>query len=155
MTKLADELDEIRRLGLTIKNVHHLGRAADMLRLLAAKSAAPVGFVLMPVEATREMTMAGCDSLPSCEHVFGHAGEMLRNAYRKMVSVAAAPPPSPPAPVGEAVSNEQLAEWLYYDCGVAVYACGELAEEIVKYFEVRVRQGVELVAPANPGNTEP
>ena len=45
------------------------------------------GFVLMPVEATREMTMAGCDSLPACEHVFGYAGEMLRNAYRKMVEV--------------------------------------------------------------------
>lgn len=44
-------------------------------------------YVLMPREATREMTMAGCDSLPSCEHVFGHAGEILRNAYRKMVEV--------------------------------------------------------------------
>lgn len=46
-------------------------------------------YVLMPREATRAMTMAGCDMLPSCEHVFGHAGEMLRNAYRKMVEVAA------------------------------------------------------------------
>jgi hypothetical protein len=44
-------------------------------------------YVLMPKEATRTMTMAGCDSLPSCEHVFGYAGEMLRNAYRKMVEV--------------------------------------------------------------------
>jgi len=46
-------------------------------------------FVLVPREATRAMTMAGCDNLPSCEHIFGHAGEILRNAYRKMVEVAA------------------------------------------------------------------
>ena len=50
--------------------------------------------VLMPREATRTMTMAACDSLPACEHVFGHAGEMLRNAYRKMVEVAAISPAS-------------------------------------------------------------
>lgn len=50
--------------------------------------AVPDGYVLMPREATRAMTMAACDSLPSCEHVFGHAGEMLRNCYRKMVAVA-------------------------------------------------------------------
>jgi hypothetical protein len=55
----------------------------------------PYGYVLMPLEATRVMTMAGCDSLPSCEHVFGHAGEILRNAYRKMVEVCGnAPQPA-------------------------------------------------------------
>jgi hypothetical protein len=46
-------------------------------------------YVLMPREATRAMTMAACDCLPACEHVFGHAGEMLRQAYKKMVEVAA------------------------------------------------------------------
>lgn len=54
---------------------------------LAPQPALDPDYVLMPREATRDMTMAGCDSLPSCEHVFGHAGEMLRNAYRKMVEV--------------------------------------------------------------------
>jgi hypothetical protein len=54
----------------------------------APTPAVPDSYVLMPREATRAMTMAGCDSLPSCEHVFGHAGEMLRNAYAKMVTVA-------------------------------------------------------------------
>jgi hypothetical protein len=60
----------------------------------ASRASAQVAtdFVLMPREATRDMTMAGCDSLPSCEHVFGHAGEMLRNAYRKMVAVAGRSP---------------------------------------------------------------
>jgi hypothetical protein len=52
-------------------------------------------YVVMPKEATRAMTMAGCDMLPSCEHVFGHAGEMLFNAYRKMVEVGALPPRTP------------------------------------------------------------
>lgn len=52
----------------------------------------PDGYVLMPIEATRAMTMAGCDSLPSCEHVFGFAGEMLHNAYRKMVEAGALRP---------------------------------------------------------------
>lgn len=71
--------------------------AAMIVAALRAQASAPRsasagdGYVLMPREATRSMTMAGCDSLPSCEHVFGHAGEMLKNAYRKMVE--AAPPP--------------------------------------------------------------
>lgn len=52
----------------------------------------PDGMVLMPREATRAMTMAGCDSLPACEHVFGYAGEILRNAYRKMVEVGSLVP---------------------------------------------------------------
>lgn len=55
---------------------------------------APEGYVIMPREATRVMTMAGCDSLPDCEHVFGHAGEMLKNAYAKMVDVCGHPPQS-------------------------------------------------------------
>lgn len=50
------------------------------------------GYVLMPREATRAMTMAACDYLPSCEHIFGHAGELLRKCYAKMVDVAAQPP---------------------------------------------------------------
>jgi hypothetical protein len=63
---------------------------AEVIRLRAAVPQCDVqtDYVLMPREATRAMTMAGCDSLPACEHVFGHAGEMLRNAYRKMVEVA-------------------------------------------------------------------
>jgi hypothetical protein len=52
-------------------------------------SSAATDYVLMPREATRAMTMAACDRLPSCEHVFGHAGEMLRSAYEQMVKVAA------------------------------------------------------------------
>jgi hypothetical protein len=58
----------------------------------AQTSQVPDGYVLMPREATRAMTMAACDSLPSCEHVFGHAGEMLRNCYRKMVAVVDSSP---------------------------------------------------------------
>jgi len=54
------------------------------------------GFVLMPREATREMTLAACDCLPACEHIFGHAGELLRNSYRRMVEVSALPAPAPP-----------------------------------------------------------
>ena len=54
----------------------------------AQTPAVPEDYVLMPREATRAMTMAACDSLPSCEHIFGHAGEMLSNCYRKMVAVA-------------------------------------------------------------------
>lgn len=47
--------------------------------------------VLMPREATREMTLAGCDCLPSCEHVFGHAGAILTKVYARMVEVAGQP----------------------------------------------------------------
>lgn len=59
-------------------------------RLASARKALE-DHVLVPREATWTMTMAGCDSLLSCEHVFGSAGEMLRNAYRKMVEVGALP----------------------------------------------------------------
>jgi hypothetical protein len=53
-------------------------------------------YVVMPREASRAMTMAACDYLPSCEHVFGNAGEMLRNAYLKMVEVGSiGPAPTP------------------------------------------------------------
>ena len=50
------------------------------LEILDGKSADVTGYVLMPREATRDMTMAACDQLPACEHVFGYAGEMLRKA---------------------------------------------------------------------------
>jgi hypothetical protein len=87
------------------------GQAADeieRLRGVAQALGIPDGYVLMPREATRTMTMAACDSLPACEHVFGYAGEMLRNAYRKMVEVGSmvsstdrASPPSVALETGE------------------------------------------------------
>jgi hypothetical protein len=55
------------------------------------RSSAATEYVLMPREATRAMTMAACDCLPSCEHVFGYAGELLRKSYAKMVDVAGMP----------------------------------------------------------------
>jgi hypothetical protein len=82
------ELQQLRNIQ------HHL--LGTLVEIAEAKEAPPVkscsaatDYVLMPREATRAMTMAACDRLPSCEHVFGHAGEMLRSAYEQMVKVAA------------------------------------------------------------------
>lgn len=88
--------------GATSAFSHSSEVAASFWNRRAALSQSPADVgevVLMPRKATREMTMAACGCLPSCEHNFGHAGEMLRNAYEEMVKVAASPPPSAaPAP---------------------------------------------------------
>lgn len=47
------------------------------------------------------MTMAACDRLPSCEHVFGHAGEILRSAYAEMVKAGAVDPAQQPGKLGD------------------------------------------------------
>jgi hypothetical protein len=46
------------------------------------------GWAFVPKEPTRNMTMRACDSLPSCEHVFGHAGKIAANVYRGMLDAA-------------------------------------------------------------------
>jgi tetrahydromethanopterin S-methyltransferase subunit B len=51
----------------------------------AAVVAYLAGDVVVPREPTRDMTMNACDRLPSCEHVFGHAGEICANVYRAMI----------------------------------------------------------------------
>jgi hypothetical protein len=43
------------------------------------------GDVVVPREPTRDMTMNACDRLPSCEHVFGYAGEICASVYRAMI----------------------------------------------------------------------
>lgn len=74
-------------------------QAARMADALIAKGiggiayAVPDGYVLMPITATHAMTWAACDQLPSCEHVFGHAGKLCANVYHAMVNVAALPIP--------------------------------------------------------------
>jgi hypothetical protein len=75
--------------GVTVGDIRAWYDEMERLRDATELRALFAQYVLMPREATRSMTMAGCDSLPSCEHVFGYAGEMLRNAYRKMVEVGA------------------------------------------------------------------
>jgi hypothetical protein len=54
------------------------------------------------------------------------------------------------------LSAEQLAAWFFHDCNVAVYACGELAEEMLRYFDVRPLEGVAVHLPSvtSPNITE-
>ena len=83
---------------LRIDNARLRDEAFLRTATLAQRPPVPDGYVLMPREATRDMTMAACDYLPSCEHVFGHAGELLWNCYRKMVEVASVIPSTEQAP---------------------------------------------------------
>lgn len=44
--------------------------------------------VVVPREPTREMTMAGCDMLPSTEGIFGQAGAVSARVYKAMIAAA-------------------------------------------------------------------
>lgn len=46
-------------------------------------------------EPTRDMTMAACDALPCVDGVFGHAGILSANVWRKMIDAALSPSPQP------------------------------------------------------------
>lgn len=92
---VADRMEQAKQTAVSVIDFwQQVGRkpADEIYRaMIAAAPRTPAGcgdVVLMPREATREMTMAACDFLPSCEHVFGYAGEMLRKAYKRMVEVA-------------------------------------------------------------------
>jgi hypothetical protein len=71
-------------------DAHDTDQSDLMEYAVAAITAFVAGRVVVPREPTRAMTLAGCTSLPACEHVFGLAGGMAANVYRAMIAAATA-----------------------------------------------------------------
>jgi hypothetical protein len=111
-------------------------------------------YVVMPREASRAMTMAACDYLPSCEHVFGHVGEMLRNAYLKMVEVGSIGPAPAPLDPETAADNAALIAAIPRMISALEFVRDGYARNDVSHEEYRVQvYGVVLDVLASIGRT--
>jgi len=82
-------------LVLTPEQSDFLHDAAEEMARLASPDVAQgatdglrEGWQLVPKLPTRAMTMHACGVLPSCEHVFGHAGEFCASVWHKMLEAA-------------------------------------------------------------------
>jgi hypothetical protein len=165
MLALADEIEGSDGLYL-MGDKRQLGikKTAQVIAALRSQGeSAPADYVLMPREATRSMTMAGCDCLPSCVHVFGYAGEMLRKAYAKMVEVAAKPAAhSPPENVadycawlieadeGASISYFQFEhddDWTFSQDKAAHFARKQDAESVIAHYGWTRARAVEHMWP--------
>jgi hypothetical protein len=85
------------------------------------------------------------------EHVVGRlvsssdsAADIVGDAVDDIFKLGSVPAQAPE------VSAEDFGHWLFMDCEQAVYDCGGLAEEILKYFDVRPREGLAVSSTEAP-----